>query len=102
MNNAVVLELFATISEIDFANSPDRVLQIFRVALETYGLHSFLITGLPVPHDSEWDRAILWDGWPRSGSCATNPKVTSLAILAQRAAATLRNPSFGINCQRTA
>ncbi|CAG1013045.1 MAG: LuxR family transcriptional regulator [Rhizobiaceae bacterium] len=65
MNNAVVLELFATISEIDFANSPDRVLQIFRVALETYGLHSFLITGLPVPHDSEWDRAILWDGWPR-------------------------------------
>jgi LuxR family quorum sensing-dependent transcriptional regulator len=41
------------------------LLQIFRVVLERYGLHSFLITGLPVPHDSDWHRAILCDGWPR-------------------------------------
>mgnify|MGYP001164670718 FL=1 len=65
MNNAAVLELLATICEIDSARSSDRVLQVFRVVLETYGLNSFLITGLPVPHDSEWHRAILCDGWPR-------------------------------------
>jgi LuxR family quorum sensing-dependent transcriptional regulator len=65
MDNAAVLELFATILTIDSASSPDRVLQVFRAALEPYGLHSFLISGLPVPQDSEWHRAILWDGWPR-------------------------------------
>ncbi|MFH1340429.1 MAG: LuxR family transcriptional regulator [Pseudomonadota bacterium] len=65
MNNAAVLELLTTISEIDSSRSSERVLQVFRIALERYGLHSFLITGLPVPHDSEWQRAILYDGWPR-------------------------------------
>lgn len=64
MNNAMILELFATISEIDAACSSDRALEIFHGVLERYGLHSFLITGLPVPHDSEWHRAILHDGWP--------------------------------------
>lgn len=65
MNNAAVLELFAAISEIDAACSSESAIRIFRVVLEQYGLHSFLITGLPVPHDSDWHRAILCDGWPR-------------------------------------
>ena len=64
MNNAAVLELFATISEVDAACSSERALEIFQGVLERYGLHSFLISGLPVPHDSEWHRAILHDGWP--------------------------------------
>lgn len=63
MNNAVILQLFATISEIDAACSFEGTLGIFRVILETYGLQNFLITGLPVPHDSEWHRKILFDGW---------------------------------------
>jgi len=65
MTNASVLELFATISEIDAASSSERALEIFDGILQRFGLHSFLITGLPVPHDSEWHRAILHDGWPR-------------------------------------
>ena len=65
MDNAAILELLATISEIDAACSPERVLEIFRVVLERYGLLNFLITGLPIPQDSEWHRAILCDGWPR-------------------------------------
>ncbi|MGN6538050.1 MAG: LuxR family transcriptional regulator [Mesorhizobium sp.] len=65
MNDAAVLELFAIISEIDTACSPERVLEIFRGVLQMYGLNNFLITGLPVPQDSEWHRAILCDGWPR-------------------------------------
>jgi LuxR family quorum sensing-dependent transcriptional regulator len=64
MNIAAVLELLTTISEIDAACSPGRVLEIFREVLEGYGLHNFLITGLPVPQDGEWHRAILCDGWP--------------------------------------
>jgi LuxR family quorum sensing-dependent transcriptional regulator len=64
MSNAAVLELLATISEIDDACSAERVLEIFRGVLESYGLNSFLVTGLPVPQDSEWHRAILCDGWP--------------------------------------
>jgi len=63
MTNATVLELFATISDIDAAYSSERALEIFQGVLQRYGLHSFLITGLPVPHDSEWHRAILHDGW---------------------------------------
>lgn len=64
MTNATVLELFATISDIDAASSSERALEIFEGILQCFGLHSFLITGLPVPHDSEWHRAILHDGWP--------------------------------------
>lgn len=64
MTDSTVLELFAVISEIDAARSSDRALEIFQRVLERYGLHSFLISGLPVPHDSEWHRAILHDGWP--------------------------------------
>lgn len=63
MINAAVLELFATISEIDAAHSSKRAVEIFQGVLQRYGLHSFLITRLPVPHDSEWHRAILHDGW---------------------------------------
>jgi LuxR family quorum sensing-dependent transcriptional regulator len=63
MTNAAVLELFATISDIDAACSSERALEIFEGILQRFGLHSFLITGLPVPHDSEWHRAILHDGW---------------------------------------
>lgn len=68
MTNATVLELVATISEIDAACSTERALDIFQGVLERYGLHSFLITGLPVPHDSGWHRAILHDGWPSEWS----------------------------------
>src|SRR5690242_3956570 len=64
MSTAPVVKLFTTISEIDAASSSARVLEIFRAFLETYGLDSFLITGLPVPHDIGWHRAILCDGWP--------------------------------------
>jgi LuxR family quorum sensing-dependent transcriptional regulator len=64
MNNAAILELFAIISELDAASLAERVIEIFRVVLEIYGLQNFLITGLPVPNDSEWQRAILCDGWP--------------------------------------
>ncbi len=63
MTNATVLELFATISEIDVAYSSQRAVEIFKGFLQRYGLHSFLIARLPVPHDSEWHRAILHDGW---------------------------------------
>jgi len=64
MSNAAILELFGIISELDATRSPERVIEIFRVVLEIYGLHNFLITGLPVPHDGAWHRAILCDGWP--------------------------------------
>lgn len=63
MNNAAVGELFAAISTIDASSSPDRAIAVFQGVLNRYGLHSFLITGLPVPQDSEWHRAILHDGW---------------------------------------
>ncbi len=63
MNNATVWELFAAISAIDASRSSDRALDIFQGVLDRYGLHSFLVTGLPVPHDNEWHRAILHDGW---------------------------------------
>lgn len=64
MNIAGVFELLATIFEIDEACSSQSVLETFRVVLEGYGLNTFLITGLPVPQDSEWHRAIVCDGWP--------------------------------------
>lgn len=63
MTNATVLELFATISEIDAACSSERALAIFQRVLQRYGLHSFAIARLPVPSDREWQRAILHDGW---------------------------------------
>lgn len=63
MNNSAVLELFEAISKIDAACSSETALQIFLGALECYGLQSLLISGLPVPQDSEWHRAILYDGW---------------------------------------
>lgn len=65
MTIATVLELLATISAIDAASSSERALGIFEGILQRFGLRSFLITGLPVPHDSEWHRAILHDGWSR-------------------------------------
>ena len=65
MEYATLLELSAAISKIDAARSPDIALLTFRVAMERYGLSSFLITGLPVPHDTQWHREILGDGWPR-------------------------------------
>ncbi len=65
MMNAALLVLLATISDIDAASSSERALAIFEGVLQRFGLHSFLITGLPVPHDSEWHRAILHDGWSR-------------------------------------
>lgn len=64
MKNADVLGLLAAIADIDAADSTADVLKVFRVALETYGLTSFLIAGLPVPNDREWQKAILVDGWP--------------------------------------
>ena len=63
MNNAAVGELFAAISAIDDSPSSDRALEVFQGVLNRYGLNSFLITGLPVPQDSEWHREILHDGW---------------------------------------
>lgn len=63
--NAALLELLATITAIDAAPTSERALAIFEAVLQRFGLHSFLITGLPVPHDSEWHRAILHDGWSR-------------------------------------
>jgi len=63
MTNAALLELFATISDIDAGSTSERAVKIFEGVLQRFGLHSFLITGLPVPHDSEWHRAILHDGW---------------------------------------
>ncbi|MBZ9673774.1 LuxR family transcriptional regulator [Mesorhizobium sp. B2-1-8] len=64
MENEIVVDLFAAISKIDTALSADAILQEFRSALARYGLRSFLITGLPVPHDTDWQREILGDGWP--------------------------------------
>jgi len=64
-NNAAVLELLADVSEIESAQTSDDVLKTFQTAIGKCGLRSFLITGLPIPHDSEWHRAILYDGWPR-------------------------------------
>lgn len=64
MENEIVVDLFAAISKIDTARSADVILQEFRSALARYGLRNFLITGLPVPHDADWQREILGDGWP--------------------------------------
>nr|WIE91288.1 LuxR family transcriptional regulator [Mesorhizobium sp. WSM4875] len=64
MENEIVVDLFAAISKIDSARSADAILQEFRSALARYGLRNFLITGLPVPHDADWQREILGDGWP--------------------------------------
>lgn len=63
MKNATVLELFAATTEIDAAHSSERAVEIFQGLLRRYGLHSFLIARLPVPHDRQWHRAILHDGW---------------------------------------
>ncbi|BCG83621.1 LuxR family transcriptional regulator [Mesorhizobium sp. 113-3-3] len=63
MENKIVSDLFAAISKIDTARSADAILQAFRSAMERYGLRNFLITGLPVPHDTDWQREILADGW---------------------------------------
>ena len=59
-----VVGLFSAISRIDTASSADEILREFRIAIERYGLRYFLITGLPVPHDADWRREILGDGWP--------------------------------------
>lgn len=64
MDDDSFLELAAAISKIDTAGSAEAVLQVFRAALERYGFRDFLITGLPVPHDKQWHREILCDGWP--------------------------------------
>lgn len=61
--DAGVNRLYETISEIDAALTSDEVLVRFRSELETLGLSNSLITGLPVPHDSHWPRAIVFDGW---------------------------------------
>ncbi|QPC91562.1 LuxR family transcriptional regulator [Mesorhizobium sp. INR15] len=64
MENDSIGELFAAISRIDTGRSADAILQEFRSAMARYGLRHFLITGLPVPHDTAWQREILGDGWP--------------------------------------
>ena len=81
MTNATVLELFATISEIDAACSSERALDIFQRVLQRYGLHSFAIARLPVPYDREWQREILAMAGRRNGSLATSPKSTFCTIL---------------------
>ncbi|BAV50902.1 transcriptional regulator [Mesorhizobium loti] len=63
MENETVVDLFAAITKIDTARSADAILQEFRFAMERYGLRNFLITGLPVPHGTDWQREILADGW---------------------------------------
>jgi LuxR family transcriptional regulator, quorum-sensing system regulator BjaR1 len=63
MTSATVLELFATISEIDAASSSEPALEIFQRVVQRYGLHSFAIARLPAPSDREWHRAILHNGW---------------------------------------
>lgn len=65
MEDESFLELAAAISRIDAAGSSEAVLQAFRAVLERYGFRDFLITGLPVPHDTHWHREILCDAWPR-------------------------------------
>lgn len=64
MEYEAVADLFAAISRIDTARSAEAILHAFRLAMERYGLRNFLITGLPVPHDADWQREILGDGWP--------------------------------------
>ena len=63
MDNETFIDLFAAITKIDAARSADAILQEFRFAMERYGLRNFLITGLPVPHGTDWQREILADGW---------------------------------------
>ncbi|ESY65554.1 LuxR family transcriptional regulator [Mesorhizobium opportunistum] len=63
MENETVTDLFAAITKIDTARSADAILQEFCAAMARYGLRNFLITGLPVPHDADWRREILADGW---------------------------------------
>ncbi|MEO3389042.1 LuxR family transcriptional regulator [Mesorhizobium sp. CAU 1741] len=55
--------LFDTISAIDAALTSQDVLARFRAELNKFGLDNSLITGLPVPHDSIWHRAVVYDGW---------------------------------------
>ncbi|TPK80986.1 LuxR family transcriptional regulator [Mesorhizobium sp. B2-4-13] len=64
MQSEGVADLFVAISRIDTARSTDAILQEFRSIMGRYGLRNFLITGLPVPHDADWQREILGDGWP--------------------------------------
>lgn len=59
-----IIDLVAAISKIDTARSAEAILQEFRSAMARYGFRNFLITGLPVPHDADWQREILGDGWP--------------------------------------
>ncbi|TPJ66024.1 LuxR family transcriptional regulator [Mesorhizobium sp. B2-7-1] len=59
-----IIDLLTAMSKIDTAGSAEAILQEFRSALACYGLRNFLITGLPVPHDMDWQREILGDGWP--------------------------------------
>ena len=63
MESETIVDLFAAITKIDTARSADAILQAFRAAMEHYGLRNFLITGLPVPHGTDWQREILADGW---------------------------------------
>ncbi|TPI35798.1 LuxR family transcriptional regulator [Mesorhizobium sp. B3-1-6] len=64
MESEGVADLYAAISRIDAARSTDAIIQEFRSVMGRYGLRNFLITGLPVPHDADWQREILGDGWP--------------------------------------
>lgn len=64
MDNEGVADLFAAISRIDTMGSADEILRVFRSVMARYGLRNFLITGLPVPHGTDWQREILVDGWP--------------------------------------
>lgn len=65
MDKDAVTTLVATISAIDTARSTDAALDAFSGALSKFGINSFLIAGLPVPHDAHWHREILYDHWPR-------------------------------------
>ncbi|RWB70411.1 MAG: LuxR family transcriptional regulator [Mesorhizobium sp.] len=64
MENEVIVDLLAVISRIDIARTANAILEEFRSALARYGFRNFLITGLPVPHNADWQREILGDGWP--------------------------------------
>jgi LuxR family quorum sensing-dependent transcriptional regulator len=58
-----LVDLVATIAEIDRARTRGEALQAFRCAMESFGFRDFLISGLPVPHDGQWDREVVCDGW---------------------------------------
>lgn len=64
MDREAFLDMLDTIEKIDQATTPQGVVEELFSCLRRQGFSACLITRLPAPHDKNWDRQILANGWP--------------------------------------